>query len=190
MKEAWDFYISLYTHENVAVRIGTLGVSLTALSFLLTFIFKPLYARIKRNSGKLKVKHSINQQLIQTYGIYQNMSAGDPLFTVTVVNTDNQPRYIRSINIKTSKKINGFDQFSAPNVNGAFPVRLEPGQQFKHDFSIGALTRDVFNQLKPYNKVQFLVYDTTDKKYYSKKVKVEQLTTQIGVANHLNTRRF
>lgn len=187
MKEAWDFYISIFTHENVAVKIGAYGATLATLSFLITFIFKPIYKRIERNVGKLKVKHSINQQLIQTYGIYQDMSAGDPLFTVIVTNTGSAPKHIRNINIKTSKKINGDNQFSTPNVNGAFPVKLEPGQQFKHDFSIGALTRDVFNYLRPNDKVQFLVYDTSDKKYNSKKVNVKQLTMQLGVAHNFNT---
>jgi hypothetical protein len=189
MKEAWDFYLSLFTNENVAIRIGVYGATLATLTFLITFVFKPIFSSIKRNSGKLKVKHSINQQLIQTYGIYQDMSAGDPLFTVIITNNGNMPKYVRSINIKTSKKINGYDQFAAPNVNGAFPVKLEPGQQFKHDFSISALTRDVFNLLSPYDKVQFLVYDTSNNKYYSEKVKVKQLTMQLSVAQSFNLKR-
>jgi len=189
MKEAWDFYISLFTHENVAVRVGAYGATLATLSFLITFIFKPISSKIKTNSGKLKVRHSINQQLVQTFGIYQDMAAADPLFTAIITNTGNTAKYVKSINVKTSRKIDGFDEWGAPNINGAFPIKLEPGQQFKHEFSIGALTNNVLRKLQPFSTVRFLVYDTSGKKYYSDKVKVKQLTMQLGVASNFNAKR-
>lgn len=189
MKEAWDFYISLFTHENVAIRIGAYGATLATLTFLITFIFKPIISKIKTNSGKLRVRHSINQQLVQTFGIYQDMAAADPLFTAIITNTGNTARYLKSINIKTSSKIDDVDEWGSPNVNGAFPIKLEPGQQFKHEFSIGALTNSVLRKLKPYSTVRFLVYDTSGKKYFSDKVKVSQLTMQLGVAQSFNLKR-
>jgi hypothetical protein len=187
MKEAWDFYISLFTHENIAIRLGAYGATLATLTFLLTWILKPLYYKFRRKTGKIKVKHAIQQQL-QTYGL-GSMSAIDPLFTAIITNTGDQVKYVSAINVKTSKKLNGYDMFSAPNINKTFPAKLESGQQFKHEFSISALTQDVFSKLPPSTKVQFLVYDTTGKKYYSKKVKAEQLTMQLDVAYGLNAKR-
>ena len=190
MKEALDFYISLFFHENVAVRVGAYAATLATLSFLITFIFKPIYSALKRSTSKIKVKSTIHQTLIKELNIFgNNITSGDPLFTAIITNSGSVPKYIRSISVKTSRMIDGFNEFAAPNFNGAFPVRLEPGQQLKHDFSIGALNRDVFSKLSPSDKVRFLVYDTSDKKYYSEKVKVKRLTTQLGVAHSLNSRR-
>ncbi|MCT4648485.1 MAG: hypothetical protein N4A74_26090 [Carboxylicivirga sp.] len=51
MKEVWEFYIMLFSDEIIAVRIITYSASLATLTFLITYVIKPLYKIIfqKRN---------------------------------------------------------------------------------------------------------------------------------------------
>ena len=51
MKEYWEFYINLFSNENISIRIITYSATLATLTFLINYIIKPIWSRLilKRN---------------------------------------------------------------------------------------------------------------------------------------------
>ena len=43
MKEAWDFYFSLYSKETIGLGISAFIATLSALTFFISFVIRPLY---------------------------------------------------------------------------------------------------------------------------------------------------
>lgn len=190
MWEAWDFYIALYSHENIAVRIATLGATIAMLSFLITFVLKPIWKRVKRKRARLGVEANVYQTLIQPIGVMGDMmGAGDPVLTAVITNRGDTNCFIQSISLKTSREIDGNSFFTNPKVGERFPVRLEPGEQYKKEFSISGMSQGFLNRMRGNEKVCVLVRDTTGKRYYSKKLTARSLMIQISVANNFNAKQ-
>ncbi|MBL6446759.1 hypothetical protein JMN32_10580 [Fulvivirga sp. 29W222] len=183
-EKTWDFYVSLLFHQhNIAISIATISATIALLTFLINFVFKPSFSWTKRRFANIKVETTIYQQFIQTVGVSQ-LETGDPKFTVVVTNTSPSNKFIKNISIRTSQKIDN-QRYWYPIVNtGSFPVRLEPGQQYSYNFSISSLHNAFLNDLNKNSTLKVLVTDTFNKKYYSKKVKVSTLTTNLEVAKN------
>ena len=182
--EAWNFYIGLFHNENMAVRVATFTATLATLTSLITFVIKPAYGWLTRRFANIKVESTFQQQLIQDWT--NNFSAGDPLLTVIVTNRSRSVKYIQAINIRTSRKVDGERFWSMAVRSGTYPIQLEPEQQHRRDFPIGALTNTVLNKLRDNDRVSILVSDTTGKIYLSKSIKVSYITGQIRAAQGFN----
>lgn len=90
IKKAWDFYIELFSHENMAVRVATFTATITAITFLLNFIFKPFWGQMKRRLSKIHVDTTVHQRFIQNY---VGFTIGDPILTVVVTNRSESVKY-------------------------------------------------------------------------------------------------
>lgn len=64
LKHFWDLYIGLFSDPSVGVRIAAWTTTLATLTFLLNFIFKPLWKSANRRSKTLKVELGMNHIII------------------------------------------------------------------------------------------------------------------------------
>ncbi|UPK67941.1 hypothetical protein [Chitinophaga filiformis] len=179
LKCAWNWYVNLFSNPNDAVKIAAWATTLTTLTFLLTFLLKPLFKFFTSRFSKLKVSAGISHQIIQSaFGV----NAGIPLLTCTILNKDNKAVYIQNPTLKLSKKINGDNKFIVPKQRGTFPMKLEAGQQIQLDYNTGDLYNRILQQLSSKDKVFFVVSLTTGKNYSSNKFSKKHIVEHINVA--------
>lgn len=65
--------------------------------------------------------------------------------------------------LEPKKIINGLKQHVLPAIQGAYPTPLQPGQQHRKTYTSN---NNVFNSLRPKEKVRYFVTGTTGGKYY------------------------
>ncbi len=179
----WDWYIGLFSDSDNKVIIAALAATVTRLTFVLTFLFRPLYNFIRSKFAKIKVDARISHQIVTS--ILGN-GAGAPLLTCTIINHDNKAVFIQNPLIKLSRAIDGNKTFVVPKQEGAFPMKLEPEQQVTFHYNTVDLYTQLLRGVLPSDKVSFIVTTTTGKKYYSNKFTRQHTTGQIKVTNELN----
>jgi len=183
MKEYWDFYTGLFTHDNYVVRIGAVTATIAVLTFLITFVLRPLYRAIRNYFAKIRVTIGISHQMAQGLGTTTMMS---PLLSVTVTNRDRIVRHIRNPSVRLSRKVDGHREFAIPALRGQYPRRLEPGEEHGVDFDTVALYNQLLVRLRPKDKVRAVVWDTTGKKYISDSMRISRITGHIEMAMNRN----
>ena len=181
----WNFYVSLFTNDNVTIKIAAFTATIAALTFLLNFILKPIYKSIRNYFAKISTVLGISHQMVQS-AFGTGFQA--PLLTVTITNKDRIPRYIQNPNIWTSRKIKGGNTFVVPKKRDAFPLKLEQGQQIKIEFDTVSMNNQILRHLSHNDKICSIVTDTTGKKYYSNKFTVKHIVEQIDLAAKMNTK--
>lgn len=176
MKEIWNFYLGLFSHENILVPIGTVTATIAVLTFLITFVIRPLFVAVKNYFAKIKVIIGISHQMAQGLGSVTMLA---PLLTVTITNRDRIVRYIQNPSIQLPRKIDGYRQFGIPALKGVYPKRLEPGEQHNVEFDTIAIYNQLLVRLQPNDKIEIIASDTSGKKYYSNKMKVSNISGHI-----------
>jgi hypothetical protein len=181
----WTWYSGLFSDSDNKVRIAAASATIALISFVLTFIVKPLFSYTRGKLSKVKVEAGITHQLIES-ALYTEPQAGLPLLTCTVTNHSSKSIYIHNPSIKVSRKINGANLFSVPKEKGTFPMKLESEQQTKIEYQTADLKSQLLEHLKEKDKVSFVVMTSTGKKYYSNKFTKKFITEHMQVAKDLN----
>ena len=179
----WNEYINLFNNDNPAVITGTVIATIAVLTFSVNFLLKPLLQWLSKLFAKINVTLGMSHQIEKSI---MGTAVLPPLLTVTITNKDRVTRYIQNPSVKTSRKINGDNKFVVPKAQGAYPKKLEPGQQDTDDFDSLLLNNQILRHLKPSDKINIVVTDTTGKKYKSNKFTVKHITGHIQTANSLN----
>ena len=181
----WTWYIGLFSDPDNKVKIAAVTATIAAISFVLTFLVKPLFSHVKGKLSKVKVKTGMSHQL-QVSPFDTDVEVGTPLLTCTVTNHNPKSIFIHNPSIKLSRKIDGDNLFAVPKKEGTFPMKLEPEQQVKFEFKTSALNNQLLAHLKEKDKVSFVVTTSTGKTYYSNKFTKKFITEHIQVAKDLN----
>lgn len=182
-KEFWNWYFGLFIDPDNKIRIAAWAATVTTVGFLLTFVFKPLLASLRRSFSKVRVKAGISHQIITSaFGT----GAGVPLMTCTITNHQSKTVYIANPAIHLSEAIDGEKTFVVPKPQGKFPMRLDAGQQVTIDYNTIDLYQQLLRNVSAKSKVGFVVTTTTGKKYYSNKFTRKHITGQINLASDLN----
>jgi len=178
--ELWNWYVNLFFDEDNKVRIAVWGVTITTLTFVLTFIFKPIYSAFTRRFEKIHLEIEFAHRFITwNNGIKPLL----PVLKCVVTNRANNTINIKQPYLKTSIRINGIDKFSKLQQSGTFPMKLEPGQQYEVEYDTFDLTEQLFNgNLLENEKVRFEVYTTLGKVYFSKYEKISTIINQLKIA--------
>lgn len=166
LKHFWDWYIGLFSDPDNKIKLAAWSATVATIAFAITFLIKPLRTWFLGLFKKVQVKAGISHIFITSaFGA----TTGTPELTCTITNKGDKSIYIKQPSIKTSKKINGYDTFSVASLKtqGAYPMKLEPGQQHKFDCNTADLYNQVLNSLANTDKVKFIVTLTTQKKYSS-----------------------
>lgn len=179
----WTWYSGLFSDTDNKVRIAAWAATITTLSFVVTIILIPTIRSLKRKFAKVKVEARMSYQLIASaFGT----NAGAPLLTVTVTNLTGSPIFIQNPTLTTSEKINGEDKFVVPKSPGAFPKRLESGEQFKQDYDTASLFPQILKHLSASDKVGFTIVTTTGKSYKSNRFTKSHIAVHMKVSAEFN----
>lgn len=56
IKDLWSWYLNLFSDADNRVVIAAWTATIATLSFILTFLLKPLFSYLKRSAVKIKVE--------------------------------------------------------------------------------------------------------------------------------------
>lgn len=178
----WKWYLSLFSNPDDKIKIAAWAATIATITFVLNFLMKPLFLKIKRRLEKIHLDIGFSHRFIPTGNDLHFMP---PVLTCVVTNRSNNPVYIKKPYLRISKPINGQNKFSAIHQSGEFPLKLEPGQQYKDELNTLDLMNQLFNNQKMLSsKVRFEVSCTSGKIYRSKKIKVTDILEQLEVAGN------
>lgn len=182
----FDNYFKLLFNDNPAISITTITATLAILTFILTFILKPLLTFIRSYSIDIKVKSALKHKII---ALGSEVKYLPPILEMTITNTGKIKRFIKNPHIKTSKKFNGENIFSIGDLRHYYPHPLEPGQQFKVEYDTPTLLSSLSGlsiNIKELQSIRIEIQDTTQKKYLSNKVKLSDILTQMKVIEKMS----
>lgn len=175
----WEWYLSLFSNPDDKIKLAAWATTIATATFILNFILKPIFLKIKRRFEKIHLEIGFSHRFIPRDADLQFIP---PVLTCTVTNRSNNPVYIKKPYLKISKSINGYNKFSAVHPSGKFPLKLEPGQQYIDELNTLDLMRQLFNNEKMLSsKVRFEVSSTTGKIYHSQKVRVKNILGQLDL---------
>jgi hypothetical protein len=176
----WNLYSGLFSDPDNKVRIAAWAATITTLSFIITLVLIPLIKWIKRKFAKVKVEAGISYQIVSSV---LGTAAAPPLLTLTVTNLTGSTIYLNNPSIKSSRKINGNNNFVVPKSSGTFPRKLENGEQFKQDYDTISLNNQILTNLYDSDKIGFKITTTAGKTYSSNKF------TKSHIIGHMNSSR-
>lgn len=181
----WTWYISLFSDQDNKVKIAAVTVTIPAISFVITFLLKPLSSYLKGKLSKVKVKTGISHQL-QVGPFDTEVEVGTPLLTCTVTNHNPKTIFIHNPLIKLLRKINGDNSFVVPKEKGTFPMKLEPEQQVTLEYKTSVLNNQLLHHVKEQDKVGFIITTSSGKKCYSNRFTKKYITEHMQAADDLN----
>jgi hypothetical protein len=183
--ELWSWYINLFSDTDNRVVIAAWAATIATLSFILTFLLKPLFYYIKQSTVKIKVEMGMSHQIVTSI---LGVGTGTPLLTCTITNHSGKTVYIKNPAIKSSQTINGDNKFVVPRKGNVYPMKLESGQQITIDYDTISLYNQLLSHILDNSKICCIVTTTTGKNYSSNKFSKQHIVGHINVASEMNNK--
>jgi len=184
-KSLWDCYINLFFDTDNKVVIAAWVATMAILSFILTFVLKPLFSYIKRKTAEIRVEMGMSHQIVTSV---LGVETDAPLLTCTITNHSGKTVYINNPTIKLSQAINGDNKFVVPSQKNVYPMKLESGQQITVDYNTISLYNQLLRHFFDNSQIRRIITTTTGKKYSSNKFSKQYIIGHINVAHEINNK--
>lgn len=179
----WDSYFSLLTSSDDKLKVTTWAATVGTITFLITFIIRPLVTKLKRKKNLLNVELGMSYQLVQTI---LGTNSDWPIVHCKITNTGEKALYIKQPILKLSRSINGEDKFSLVTQRGTYPRRIESGELIAIDYKTSTLYRDFLIKSPKDTTLSFIVSTTEPKEYFSNNsYTFEEILMHIDVSNNV-----
>lgn len=145
--------------------------------------------------SRIKVSYSTYLNTFIAVGTNESI-IGAEVLCVSIVNSSKKIKYINRPKLKLSYKATfgnkKFDEVQLINLckNEIWPVALSPEEEIVLDYPLKG--EDVWYLKNPpkNGKVRVMVTDTVNKKYYSKKIKIDRIKVMLNYNNSINPEDF
>ncbi len=142
--------------------------------------------RLVDTKTKIVIEYGYAHELVSEGNKF--LKGTKPLLYVEVKNKGATQRFIEKPAIWVSRKINGDQLFCPAKIDdpNQYPIKLESGAVFKHNLNLNDFEVQIGKHLKDCDRVCFVVSDTLETEYKSKKFRVKEIRAQIDVAKKID----
>ena len=144
--------------------------------------------RLADTKTKIVLEHGYAHELISEGNKF--LKGTKPILYLKIKNKGATQRFIEKPGIWLSRKVEGCREFFPAKIDdpNKFPIKLESGAVFKYELNLNDFELQVGNHLNDCDRMRFVVSDTLEAKYRSKKFRIKEVRAQIEVARKADER--
>lgn len=146
-------------------------------------------------TNKNKVKIDVNFSQAWAQDAYGEQTPVFPLFDIKITNQSNKTKIIKKPSMYTSRAIeftgiNKTNKFQVINrlKNDSYPKELKAGEIIEENIDVLTLIKTFEGKINNNDKIWFVINDTTDKYYKSKKYQFKKITDLLELSKKINAK--